>query len=195
MYNLNNLLSAEIKEKLRRKNLNLILALSAKDCDGRWPRCRVLINDKIIFDDEVQANTNILFNNEFDTVDTTAIIAIHRYGKTIDDIKIDTDGNIIDNQMLQITKLILNGVDIMKNNMIYQGKFIMHLSDEQVKYFKNNDIPAENHDYHFYENGKWTLQIGLPVLTYIINSIKQTETFEKIPYDDIMMAIIKKLEM
>jgi hypothetical protein len=64
-----------------------------------------------------------------------------------------------------------------------------------IEYFKNNNIAGENHDYHFYENGTWTLQIGLPVLTYIINNVKQIETFEKIQYADTITEIIQKLEI
>ena len=195
MHNLNNLLSAEISEKLRKKNLEISLTLSAKDCDGRWPRCQVLINDKIIFDDEIKKTADIVYKNNFDYDDNHVNFVINRYGKTDSDTKIDTNGNIIDNQMMEITKLMLNGIDIIKNNLIYQAKFVMDLSDNQLKYFKNNNIPSENHDYHFYENGQWTLQIGLPVLTYIINITKTTETFEQIPYSDVMNEIIEKLEI
>lgn len=195
MHKLDNLLSTEIKKKLYRKNFDLILQLSAKDCDGRWPKCKVLINDKIIFDGEVQKNTDILFKDEFDIDDSILILTIDRYGKTDNDTKIDKNGNIIDNQMVKITKLLLNEIDIMKNNLIYQGKFIMNLSNTQLKYFTKNNLPIENHDYHFYENGVWTLQIGLPVLTYIINTRKKIETFEKISYTDIMTKIVQKLEI
>ena len=71
----------------------------------------------------------------------------------------------------------------------------MQLDPDKEKYFNENNKATSNHNYHFYENGTWTLQIGIPVLTYIINTLKQVETYEKLPYDDIMIAIIKKLEI
>lgn len=195
MYNLDSLLSSEIKDKLRKKDLSLSLTISSIDCEGRWPHCRVLIDNKSIFEGEIKNTQTVTFNTEFNITDTNFTLSIERYGKTDKDTKIDSKGNIISNQMMQIADLKLNGVDILKNNLIYRGKFIMKLDDNKITFFKNNNIPTENYDYHFYENGIWTLQIGLPVLTYIINNTKQTETFEKLPYDDIMMAIIQKLEI
>lgn len=195
MYNFKNLLSTEIRKKLSAKSLNLIITLSAKDCDQRWPMCRISVDDELIFDSKIVSTQHIEFSKRFKDDVTISSLKIEMYGKTDKDTKIDSNGNIIDNQMMQIADLKLNGVDILKNNLIYRGKFIMKLDDNKITLFKNNNIPTENHDYHFYENGVWTLQIGLPVLTYIINSIKQTETFEKIPYDDTMIAIIQKLEI
>lgn len=195
MYNLDYLLSTEIRKKLQRKTLNLILNLSSTDCSGRWPRCKVLINDETIFDNVVKRCTTILYNNEFADHEKLVTLSIYRYGKTSKDTKVDKNGNILENQMLQISSFMLNDIDIMKNNMIYRGKFKMNLSDNVKQYFINNNINIENHDYHFYENGIWTLQIELPVLTCIINNVKRMETFEKISYDDIMVSIAKKLEI
>lgn len=195
MHNLNKLLPPELIEKLGQKDLELKLTLSAKDCENRWPKCQVFINDEMIFNDQVKNTVEILYKNHFTDADKQVNFTINRYGKTDSDTKIGKDGNIIANQMLEITSLMLNGIDIIKNNLIYQAKFVMDLSPNQVKYFESNNIPFENQDYHFYENGKWTLQIGLPVLTYIINITKTTETFEQIPYSDVMKEIIEKLEI
>jgi hypothetical protein len=195
MYNLDSLLTSEIKDKLHKKDLSLSLTLTAIDCEGRWPQCKVLIDNKSIFEGEIKNQQTITFNTEFNITDDNFILSIERYGKTNQDTIIDSIGTIISNQVLQIADLKLNDVDIIKNNLVYRGKFIMNLDANKRVYFNDNNIPTENYDYHFYENGIWSLQIGLPVLTYIINNTKQTETFEKIPYDDVIMAIIQKLEI
>lgn len=195
MYNFENLLHEEIKQKLSDKNITLGITLSAKDCEQRWPRCRISLDNEIIFDNFIVNEQRIKFHKNFTDDRSICVLKLEMYGKTNQDTKIDNIGNIVSNQMIQIEKLFLNEIDIIKNNLIYQGKFKMTLDTNKIKYFKENNISIENHDYHFYENGIWTLQIGLPVLTYIINNTKQSETFEKIPYDDIMMAIVNKLEI
>lgn len=195
MYNFEHLLSPEIKQKLEIKNLNLIITLSSIDCDDRWPSCKITIDDELIFDGQIVKIQKIIFNKNFSGDVDNFKLNIEMYGKTNQDTKLDKNGNIASNQMLEISELKLNSIDIIKNGLIYQGKFVMQLSKDKISYFKNNNISTENHDHHFYENGSWTLQIGLPVLTYIINNIKKTETFERIPYNDTMMAIIQKLEI
>jgi hypothetical protein len=194
MDNFNQILPPEILERLDSRNINIDLILDSKECEGRWPRCCVSINQQEIFNGSIIEQQEI----QFSTViidDNVVNIKIEYYNKTSQDTKVDDHRNIVANQSLNISKFKLNGVDIIKNGMIYQAKFVMNLDLNKEKYFKEHNIPDRNHDYHFYENGTWTLQIEIPVLTFIINRTKQVETFEKIPYDNIIEDIIKKLEL
>lgn len=193
MDNFNQILPPEILDRLDSRNVNIDLILASEDCEGRWPCCCVSINQQEIFNGPIIKQEIIQLSTDID--DKIANIKIEYYNKTSQDTKVDNHGNIIANQNLSISKFKLNDVDIIKNGIIYQAEFVMNLDADKINYFKKNNISTENHDYHFYENGIWTLQIGLPVLTYIINNTKQTETFEKIPYDDTMIAIIQKLEI
>jgi hypothetical protein len=193
MDNFNQFLPPEILDRLDLRNVNVDLTLDSVDCGGHWPDCRVTVGDHEIFNGTIVRQQTIVTSK--DIYDSSTEIRIEYYGKESKDTKINAQGQIVANQNVQISKFKLNGVDIIKNGVIYQAKFVMNLDTNKKKYFKEHNIPDRNHDYHFYENGIWTLQIGLPVLTYIINNIKQTETFEKLPYDDIMMAIIQKLEI
>jgi hypothetical protein len=191
MNNFNKLLPPKILDKLDCKNLTLDLLITGEDCQGRHPSCRVSINDNIIFDGYVIDQKIITFTG--DIHNPTANIKIEYYGKTSQDTRVDSVGNIIANQKISVSKFILNDIDIIKNNLIHQAEYIMTLDPNKEKYFKENNIANRNHNYHLYENGQWSLQIGIPVLTYIINNTKQIETFEKIPYNNIMQTIIDKL--
>ena len=115
------------------------------------------------------------------------------YGKTDRDTRVNAQGEIIENQHISIKSFKINDIDFVKNNLIYRGLYKMSLSNSKRQHFEQLGIATETQDYHFYENGIWTLQIPFPVLTYIINSTKQLETFEKISYHNIIQDIIKKL--
>lgn len=193
MDNFDKLLPPEISNRINSKSVDVDITLDSKDCDGRWPSCRVSVGDYEIFNDTIVEQQTIKHSQLVDT--KSVIIKIAYCNKTSQDTKIDSQGNIVANQMMGISKFKLNGVDIIKNGMIYRAEYIMQLDSDKEKYFKEHNISNTTHDYHFYENGIWSLQIEIPVLTYIINITKQVETFEKIPYTNIINAIIKKLEL
>lgn len=193
MDNFDQLLSPEILDRLDSKNVNIDIELNSEDCNGRWPSCRVLIGEHEIFNGSVVHQQVIRESRNIN--DSSTFIKIEYYSKTSQDTKINNQGEIIANQMIGISKFKLNGVDIIRNGLIYRAEYVMKLDSSKEQHFKKHNISIRNHDYHFYENGVWSLQIEIPVLTYIINIIKQVETFEKIPYDNIIKDIIKKLEI
>jgi len=187
------LLDSNIKSKINLRNIDIDLELISKDCESRWPGCRVSIDDYEIFNGKVVNSQEIVtsYNSQKDT----ANINIEYYGKTNFDTKTNEQGTIISNQILSINQFKLNGVDIIKNGLIYKAIFQMNLDPAKQEYFSKHNIETVHHDYHFYENGIWSLQIQIPVLTYIINTTKHLETFERTPYNDIMMTIMDKLDI
>ena len=192
MNSLDRILPLEILEKINSKHLDLELTLTGVDCCGSWPKCKVLANDIKIFDGNVIREKSIKFSFVFKNVESV-VIKIVRYGKTSMDTKIDIADKITDNQILSIGTMKINGVDLIKNNFIYTGKYTMHLSPAQKQYFLDHDIDTENSNYHFYENGEWHLYLEFPILTYIINKRKKLESYELISYQQTLNNIINKL--
>jgi hypothetical protein len=180
MDNFNQILPPEVSDRLDLRNVDIDLTLDSEDCEGRWPRCRITIGDHEIFNDPIVRQQTIVDSKNI--YDSSAEIRIEYYGKESTDTKINDQGQIIANQKMGISKFKLNGVDIIKNGLIYRAEYSMELDPDKQRYFKEHSISTKHHDYHFYENGVWSLQIEIPVLTYIINITKQVETFEKIPY-------------
>ena len=193
MDNFNQILPPEVSDRLDLRNVDIDLTLDSEDCEGRWPSCRITIGDYGIFDGDIVGQKTIV--DSTDIYDSSAEIRIEYYGKESVDTKIDDQGQIVANQKMGISKFKLNGVDIIKNGLIYRAEYSMKLDPDKQRYFKEHNISTKHHDYHFYENGVWSLQIEIPVLTYIINITKQVETFEKIPYNNIIKNIIEKLEL
>jgi hypothetical protein len=193
MTNLDHLLPKEILEKVNSKSLELSLSLHGVDCLESWPKCRVLVNDLEIFDGIVTDQQIIKYSKVFSSNEQSVTIKIIRYGKTDTDTKITSDGTIINNQILSISDLILNGINAIENNLIYKGIFNMQLLPNKQEYFLKNNIKTQINDFHFYENGVWELYLELPILTYIINTRKKLETYETIGYKQIMLDIINKI--
>ena len=193
MYDFDQLLPTEILNRLDSKNVDIDLILNGKDCHGQWPNCRISVGENEIFNGPIIQQQ--LIKESRDIINSPAVIKIEYYGKTDQHTKINDQGEIIANQMVEISQFKLNGVDIIKNGLIYQAEYFMQLDTNKETYFNEHGIPTKNHDYHFYENGIWSLQIEIPVLLYIINNTKQMETFEKTPYNNIIRDIIKKLEI
>ena len=127
--------------------------------------------------------------------DPSTELVVVMYGKTEQDTIVGTDGNILQNQSLHISKLILNGVDIIKNKFVYKGSFKMILSAQKIEFFKNNNIATKTADYNFYENGTWTLPLELPILTGLVRAVSTTEAYEKIDYYSTMADIINKINI
>jgi hypothetical protein len=192
MYNLDNLLPAEILTRTQSKVVDLELVLVGEDCNGSWPKCNVKINDIKIFEGTVVKQQIIKYLNEFVT-ESSISISINRYGKTESDTIINQKGDILSNQKLSIDKFKLNNIDLIKNNFIYNAEYVMDLPQKKLEYFVKHNIDTKNKDYHFYENGCWSLTMGLPILTYIINATKKLEAYETIDYQEIMLNIINKL--
>lgn len=173
--------------------VDLELELHAHDCQQRWPNVQVLLGTNLVYDGPVTGSQMVTAS--MDITDSSTELIVVMYGKTEQDTVVGQDGNILQNQSLHISKLILNGVDIIKNKFVYKGLFKMVLSAQKTEFFKNNNIPTQTRDYNFYENGTWTLPLELPILTGLVKAVSTTEAYEKIDYHSTMADIINKINI
>lgn len=189
----NNWIPADILKIMPNNQVNLELELHAYDCQQRWPNVQVLLGTNLVYDGPVVGSQ--LVTTSMDITDSNTKLIVVMYGKTEQDTVVGQDGNILQNQSLHISKLILNGVDIIKNKFVYKGLFKMVLSAQKTEFFKNNNISTQTRDYNFYENGTWTLLLELPILTGLIKAVSTTEAYEKIDYHSTMADIINKINI
>lgn len=189
----NNWIPADILKIMPDNQVNLQLELRANDCQGRWPNARILLGTNLIYNGPV-VGTRIITAN-INMLDSSTNLTVVIYGKTDQDTVVGTDGNILHNQSLHISKLILNGVDIVKNKFIYKGLFTMLLSDQKTEFFRKNNIETTVTDYNFYENGSWILPLELPILTGLAKAVSSTEAYEKIDYQSTLTDIFNKINI
>lgn len=187
----NNLLTKELLDQLNDNHLEVYLELSATSCCGRWPMCRIYIDNQIKFDGEIRESQ--IIKTTAQVLGDHATLAIETYGKTDKDTVVDENRKISENMTLHIKRCKINGANIVDSGYIRLGKYKMDLNDAKRKYYEDHKFPLENHDYHFYENGVWTIEFSVPILKGIIKKVRTLETYETIPYQKTLEEIYKRI--
>jgi hypothetical protein len=186
-----NWLPTEVLEIMPGNTVELDLELAACECQGKWPTVEIWLGNNQVYNGPIIKSK--IIKTRLELSETLTSLKIIMYGKTDKDTLVDNYGNIIQNQSLHLCKLLLNGVDVIKNKFVYKGIFKMLLSEQKTRFFEDNNIATEVTDYNFYENGTWTLLLQLPILTGIVKTVATTEMYEKIDYSDLMSDIIDKI--
>jgi hypothetical protein len=186
-----NWLPTEVLEIMPGNTVELDLELAACECQGKWPTVEIWLGNNQVYNGPIIKSK--IIKTRLELLENLTSLKIIMYGKTDKDTLVDNYGNIIQNQSLHLCKLLLNGVDVIKNKFVYKGIFKMLLSEQKTRFFEDNNIATEVTDYNFYENGTWTLLLQLPILTGIVKTVATTEMYEKIDYSDSMSDIIDKI--
>ena len=114
-YSLDFLIPDHILELCQLDKFDLSIHLVATAANNQYPLIRVKINDKIIFDEQCRAVTEI---HHLLTSKDPVQVTVEYYGRTDKDTVVDSEGNIVENQHLELTKIVVNDVDIVKNSII-----------------------------------------------------------------------------
>lgn len=175
--NLDFLIPPQINSLLKLSNFNLKIYLSPSKLLQKFPQYRVIINDKVVIDEELLEQKVFTYSSNYDE-DTDIKVIIEFYGKKDKDTSVTPTGDIVENLGISIDKVLVNDIDIVSNKIIYNlGKYSYNLSPAKLEYFKSKDINTQpNHSLTMYENGYWTLNFKTPVLKQFtsIRSIHET---------------------
>ena len=92
----------------------LNLHIKTKWCN-HWPYIKILFNNQVLFDSEVENNLDISLNLE--NIQSVNELEICHYNKSfgdnhVYDTKIDSDGNIIEDCNFQITNLSFDNIEL-----------------------------------------------------------------------------------
>ncbi len=133
-------------------NMNTItLVLRATEFNG-WPKVKIFLGGTCLFDKELSqefTSIDVLLNDRDD------YIKVERYGKTHDQFKL-VDGKIVEDQILEIYSLVVDGVKIpdwFKYNQSY-------IEFDNIKHSNSTVLGP---------NGFWTLQFKLPFITFLLD--------------------------
>jgi len=145
----------------------LQLELQGTPANDRWPTVCVWGNNEVIWIGKVDPCAEIFYTTTLDTQASSYDLRIEYFGKQDNDTIVDNQGQIVENQSVKISKLVLNGIDVIGIQSVYQlGKYYMHLGPEKIKAFQDMGLSTEpNHSLHMFENGEWKLQIPVPVVS------------------------------
>lgn len=191
--NLDYLLDPSIIEYCKFDRFNLKLRLSATAVDQRWPSINIWMNDKLITDLVVtNGSSEFEYNTIVDACQDQIVLEIEYHGKTNDDTVADPTGKIVQNQSVTIEQILVNNVDIIETNIIYQlGNYTAELSQEKREYYIKHGYSIEpSQVLTMYENGRWKLKMSVPVLTGFVKMITKQESHEKWPDSELLNNII-----
>jgi hypothetical protein len=164
---LDNLIPTAIREKCNSTEVQIEIILAATSANGRWPSIRLLVNSEQAINKT--ADSPIITIDYSAEISNKVCLELEYYGKTADDTVV-SNGNIIENQSIEILGLVINGIDVVKNSLIYKlGEYTMVLSPEKHKFFTDNGInTGPSHSLMMAENGSWKLTLEVPILAYLI---------------------------
>ena len=187
-------LPKETLDQCQFSRFELLLTLTGCPCQGRYPLVDVLLDDTVIFTGHVDRE-RLHFNRQVIDVDSI-ILSIRYKGKTNRDTTVDNNGNITENQCVHIAGAVINGVDLIKTNIIYGlGNYTFVLDSEKEKYYREHNLSIEpNHSLEMGENGEWNIKLPVPVLTGLCNLVAFEEEAEKWQRRKLLDGMYKKIK-
>ena len=112
-----NWLPAEILEIMPGNTVELNLELVSCECQDKWPNVEILLGNNQVYNGPIIKSK--LITTKLEISEKITNLKIIMYGKTDKDTLVDDHGNIAQNQSLHLHKLLLNGVDVIKNKFVY----------------------------------------------------------------------------
>lgn len=187
------LIPNEIIKACQLDQFDLNLTVTGTPSFQIYPKMRVWIDDNIMWDGSVVNQQSIPISHKLDITRQSVVVRIEYYNK--DEIKgtcVNEEGKVVENQSLAIDKFLLNSVDLVSNNSIYNfGYYYMKLSDSKCKYFKEHGYNiGPNHSLNMFENGEWKLTFGIPITRSIAKVVSPQRTTTKWPDNDLLIDII-----
>ena len=195
--NLDFLVPNHIIDHCRFDRFTLDLRLIGTLAVGDSPTVRIKVQNKIIFDGPIDSSEELSFKTSIDLLNVNEVpVEIEYYGKNFKHTTVDQQGNIIENQMVKLDKIVINDIDLIKTKIIYElGNYTFVLDSEKEKYYREHNLSIEpNHSLEMAENGKWKLIVPVPVLTGFCKIKSFQDPHEKWPDPELMEELFNRIK-
>lgn len=164
---------------------------------NRWPKMTITVDGNIAHDGDVQGQLQVNYTAKAQTNQKKCCIDLQYRDKTDADTLVTTQGEIVENQSVNLLALWINGVDIVKTQAIHQGigQFTMCLPEHKKLYFQQHGISTQpNTHTHMYENGIWHIELALPLLSTLTGLQNQVEPWEQVDVKSLVSLLAEKLD-
>lgn len=187
--NLDHLIPQQIIEYAALDRFDIAITLESSAAQGRWPVVEFWLNDRCLCQEVVQQKLDWKYCTK--VTGEIADFRISYTNKTDHDTVVDSQGNILENQCLQIKSIVLNDVDLLQSDLIYQlGYYYMQLSDAKFKYFQEHNYSVDpTHSLDMYENGYWQIATKVPVSQDLAQHKSFWEKHEKFIKDNLVESV------
>jgi len=131
----------------------LTICFRCTDCNG-YPYARIMLDGQLLHDYAFTQLTETVSIN-IDTATTDHVLTVERYNKNHNNMILQQD-NIIQDQVLEITNLLVDDVPIPLN-----------IVDPHCYFAWDNNIHLGSR--YFGPNGLWTYKFSTPIITHILD--------------------------
>ena len=193
-YDFSELVPGDIIEYCRLDRLDLDINLVGQSASGDAPRCRILIMNEVCYDGRVNGNVNLRFEKSVREIDQADIV-IELYGKEDRHTITNEHGDILENQMLRIDSLVLNDIDLIRSNILWNvGNYTMDLNEQKKAYFIEHGYDVgPTHSLDMYENGKWIIKLETPITSGFCKIKGFQDPTEKWPDPELMEEMLARI--
>ena len=134
-------------------------------CNG-WPRARISLDGDIIVDHEFSQDIETIMVM-IDRSPGPHAISVHRHGKGIEHMEFDANGDIVRDQILEITDL-----------HVQQARIPDYVLDQNSRFEFDDQCHAGSR--YFGPNGVWTFEFATPMVTWVLDQkIKQEAQYNQ----------------
>ena len=133
--------------------------LSSKTWGDRAPGTRVYVNDMLIFDQLIVDPVEVNWTGELD--DGNHSIVVEMYNKKQGDTETDSDGNILNDVLLNIDNIAIDNIDL---DQLLWSKSIYYPADEYASATIEQCV-------NLGWNGLWKLEFSSPVYLWFLENL------------------------
>lgn len=178
--------------------IDICVVVQGFDCAQRWPSVKISVDNHVAYSGPVIGVQKIIYKNTAALDQKSCIVDIEYINKSDNDTVIDLQGNILSNQSVLLKELYINGVDLIKSELIHRnvGQYTMHLSAFKKQYFADHNIdirPTTNT--HMFENGLWHIELALPLLSTLTAKHNFAEPWENVDLTSIVDQLYQQLKI
>ena len=148
------------------ENINFKIKLHGHDCNDRWPACKILLNNDVMFNGEIQDETLVEFDASVvdDSVDNKLVIDYYNKDFRLD-VVLDANDNIIKNKTIDILDICVEDIDL---NQIPFDKNTVEVYEKEYP----QDLPrTRKNDMELSWNSTWTMEFSSPVYIWLLENI------------------------
>jgi len=136
------------------------------------PSLKVLLNGHILLESVIEQNSTLTVSYDKSILKEKNILELERYGKTIEDTVLDAENNVVQDQYLSISDLIINQIEL--GNIIYRGRFFPEYPEPWATQQKENDVTLPEYfspSTDFNHNGVWKLEWEEPFHIWYLENL------------------------
>ena len=144
---------------------NFKINLNGNPCGDRWPACRVLINDDVKFDGEIQGKTLVEFNVDIED-DSENKLVIDYYNKDYrKDVILVADGMPYVDKTIDIGNILVEDIDL---GQIPYNTGVVEVYEDMYP----SDLPrTRKEDAVLSWNSTWTMTFSSPVYIWLLENM------------------------